>query len=296
MKNNFILIVGMLFNSILNGQDIPLDYKGRYSKLVPDDEIEIMNNYQILITQKGKSFIRRTYFPETFQLTALETFTNKKLNKRHGPSKFWYDDGSQSQSGNYINNVKDGFWTFGESIKGKFQLGEYINGVQNGLWKSYVKNVLTYEVMYVEGKKNGYFIYYDSLGVEINRGNYKNDIVINQTINNDGKPPLLKGCESELTIELQVKCAQAKLLQYLSDNVKYPMFAKIRGIQGRAIVSYMVEVDGTISEVKVLTGLCQEIKNEIISLIYNMPLWSPGVENGITKRVQFTLPIQFKLK
>lgn len=86
------------------------------------------------------------------------------------------------------------------------------------------------------------------------------------------------------------------LLAYLTNNVKYPRQAEKKNIQGRVICQYIVEADGSISNVSVLKGIHPLCDAEAVRVIQNMPKWNPGIENGKKVRVKYTLPITFKLK
>ncbi len=84
--------------------------------------------------------------------------------------------------------------------------------------------------------------------------------------------------------------------KYLSKNLKYPETAKDAGNEGRVIVEFIVNEDGTIGETKVVKALEDESLNEeALRVVSEMPAWEPGKQNGENVKVAFTLPIQFKL-
>ena len=86
-----------------------------------------------------------------------------------------------------------------------------------------------------------------------------------------------------------------ELMKYLSANVKYPAEASKKGIQGRVIVQFVVEKDGTISNVKVVNNADEQLKEEAIRVVKTMPKWVPGKQNGKEVRVKYTLPVTFRL-
>ena len=86
-----------------------------------------------------------------------------------------------------------------------------------------------------------------------------------------------------------------KLMTYLSENIKYPNEAKKNKVEGRVFVSFVVEKDGTIDDVKILRGIGSGCDKESIRVIENMPKWTPGTQRGKAVRVAFNLPIMFKL-
>lgn len=88
---------------------------------------------------------------------------------------------------------------------------------------------------------------------------------------------------------------QDAMIKYLSENIKYPENARKNGIQGRVFVTYVVEKNGDISDVRILRGVNEELDAEALRVVSSMPAWSPGKQRGEAVRVQFNLPINFKL-
>lgn len=88
---------------------------------------------------------------------------------------------------------------------------------------------------------------------------------------------------------------QDAMYGYLAENLKYPEKAKKKGIEGIVFVTFVVLETGEISETKVLRGIgggCDEVAVDVID---NMPFWKPGIQRGKKVRVQYNLPIRFKL-
>lgn len=89
---------------------------------------------------------------------------------------------------------------------------------------------------------------------------------------------------------------QGALMQYLNNNIKYPIVAQENGVQGRVIVSFVVERDGSISDVKVARSVDPSLDREAQRVVKSMPRWSPGKQNGSTVRVKYTVPVVFRLQ
>jgi TonB family protein len=83
--------------------------------------------------------------------------------------------------------------------------------------------------------------------------------------------------------------------KYMVNTIKYPAEAKEKGLQGTVYVGFIVEKDGSISNVKVQKGIGKSCDVEALRVIQAMPKWTPGTQNGKPVRVQFTVPISFKL-
>lgn len=86
-----------------------------------------------------------------------------------------------------------------------------------------------------------------------------------------------------------------EMMNYLSTNIHYPEAAHKAGIQGRVVVNFIVEADGTISNANVVRSVNEELDAEAIRVVQNMPKWKPGMQNGKTVRVKYNIPISFRL-
>ena len=86
------------------------------------------------------------------------------------------------------------------------------------------------------------------------------------------------------------------LMAYLNGNIKYPVVAQENGVQGRVIIAFVVERDGSITDVKVARSVDPSLDREAMRVVKSMPKWSPGKQNGSTVRVKYTVPVQFRLQ
>jgi len=88
----------------------------------------------------------------------------------------------------------------------------------------------------------------------------------------------------------------AALLNFLSQNIKYPAIAAENGITGKVTVNFVVNTDGSISDAKILRGVDQALDKEALRVIYSLPKWKPGKQSGRPVRVSYSVPINFKLQ
>ena len=88
----------------------------------------------------------------------------------------------------------------------------------------------------------------------------------------------------------------AGLMSYLNSNTKYPVVGQENGVQGRVIISFVVERDGSISDVKVARSVDPSLDREAQRVVKSMPRWTPGKQNGQTVRVKYTVPVVFRLQ
>jgi protein TonB len=109
--------------------------------------------------------------------------------------------------------------------------------------------------------------------------------------------PRFQGCEDAGLDERKLKaCADQRLLEYIYRNIKYPSIARENGIEGTVMVTFVVEKDGSITIPKVLRDIGGGCGKEVMRVVKQMPLWVPGEQRGRKVRVQFNLPVQFKLQ
>lgn len=86
------------------------------------------------------------------------------------------------------------------------------------------------------------------------------------------------------------------LMSYLASNIKYPVVAQENGVQGRVTVSFVVERDGSISDVRVARPVDPSLDREAQRVVKSMPRWKPGKQNGSAVRVKYTVPVVFRLQ
>ncbi len=86
------------------------------------------------------------------------------------------------------------------------------------------------------------------------------------------------------------------LMQFLSSNIKYPVVAQENGVQGRVVVSFVVERDGSITDVQVARSVDPSLDREAQRVVKSMPKWIPGKQNGQAVRVKYNVPVAFRLQ
>ena len=86
------------------------------------------------------------------------------------------------------------------------------------------------------------------------------------------------------------------MIEFLQTNLKYPKDAIKQQVGGRVMVMFVVETDGTLSNVRVAKKVFPSLDSETVRVVKTMPKWKPGKEKGRPVRVNFTLPVVFSLK
>ncbi|MCC6725251.1 MAG: TonB family protein [Saprospiraceae bacterium] len=286
----------------------PNPYKDKFAdKLEPGStllESTFLSTFEK--TADGK-YIYKEFFPETKQLILLQTYADSKRMNSEGPYKSWMDDGSPSSEGQYNNGKRQGDWTIWAGTSRS--IGKYNNGEQVGLWITYnASDLKTAEMNYVAGKPHGPFKGWNEKGELVREGTYANGKLESENVLSGGEviapdgtykvvevKPQFPGC-SNSNEEEKTKCAESLMLKFIYTNIKYPAVARENDVQGTAYISFVVEKDGSITNIKSIKGICMDIKNECERVVRMMPKWEPGMQKGKPVRVQFNLPIKFKLE
>ena len=115
----------------------------------------------------------------------------------------------------------------------------------------------------------------------------------------DSGPMILKEVNNKVFDVVEVQPSfpggVSALMAWLGENIQYPKVAEENGIQGRVVVSFVVEKDGSVSDVKVTRGVDPSLDKEALRVVSSMPNWNPGMQDGEPVRVKYNLPLTFKL-
>jgi TonB family protein len=125
----------------------------------------------------------------------------------------------------------------------------------------------------------------------------KND-VINESLGNVGQ---MTAPQDTLVFEVvevppRFPGGEVKLMEYLSRTVRYPVEAQKKHVQGRVILHFIIEKDGSVSNVRVARSVDPSLDAEAIRVVNSMPKWEPARQKGQSVRVRYTIPIQFRLQ
>ena len=101
---------------------------------------------------------------------------------------------------------------------------------------------------------------------------------------------------SEMTKDEYKACSDAALLQYFGKHIKYPSRARENRIEGRVILRFVIDENGDVQNAKVLRGVSGGCSEEALQVLNSMPKWKAGRHGGRNVKVNFTLPVTFKLK
>ena len=142
------------------------------------------------------------------------------------------------------------------------------------------------------GKKSGKLLTYWNNGNPKRIDVYENDKLIEgKCINSDGIEAIHYDYEKMAEFPGGIN----EFMQYVAKETKYPNKSRKKGIEGRVLVGFMVNKNGTISDIKIVQSVNKELDEEAIRVVRNMPKWEPGMEDGEAVGVSINLPISFVL-
>lgn len=146
---------------------------------------------------------------------------------------------------------------------------------------------------YKDGQLNGELLTYWDNGKIKRKDIYENgELLEGKVWNADGKEAMYYDYE----ILPEFPGGINGLVQYLIANLKYPKKSQKKQIEGRVLLNFVVEKDGSVSNIRVVESVNEEMDNEAIRVVKKMPKWSPGLQDGEKVKVHFNLPVKFSLK
>ena len=108
--------------------------------------------------------------------------------------------------------------------------------------------------------------------------------------------PVFPGCEKFATEDERFNCFNQNIMKHIGKNFKFPEMARQMGIQGRVFVNFVIEKDGSISNVIVARGVDELLDKEAIRVVKTLPKFKPAKQRGKPVRMQYTVPINAKLQ
>jgi TonB family protein len=194
------------------------------------------------------------------------------------------------------SNKRQGPWKFYDNNLNLVLEGTYKDDRPVGVLNYYRNNTLVLEFEYPENREKLNWVYHDGnkkvKGYSIaDKSRTMHYFENGQKLNADQIMDILSNYETEVAFEGGYNGLQA----YLAANQKYPEKARKKGMQGEVYVSFVVNKSGGIREITVVRGVEENIDQEAIRLVQQMPKWVPATFRGYTKETRHTMIIPFKL-
>jgi len=240
-----------------------------------------------LRTKKQGAF---EYYHENEQLSARGVYED---GEKEGLWTYWYENGQLKSKGSNIKGNANGVWIYWDETGELKSKGSSIKGDENGVWTYwYEDGKIRRESNFKGGKFDGELRTY-----------WENGTLKRHDVYESGK--LKKGevwdslgkeeAYYDFMIMPEFKGGERELMKFIYENIKYPSIARENGIEGQVVVWFIVEKDGTISNIKIKRNIGGNCGKEAVRIVKMMPKWKPGMEDGKPVRVSFNLPVRFKL-
>ncbi|SDT09950.1 TonB family C-terminal domain-containing protein [Mucilaginibacter mallensis] len=176
----------------------------------------------------------------------------------------------RDSTGNILTDNGNGKWIeFDKDIKNEVEEGQVKNSLQDGEWHEIINGVAKYVIVY----KQGVFVSTTDTSRRSGEGIF---------IAVDKEPEYKNG-------------GLPGLYAFLGKTINYPPDAKRNGIQGKVLITFVVEKDGSLSDVKALRSPDKSLADEAIRAVMLSPKWIPGMQGVRPVRVQYTIPVSFRL-
>jgi len=262
--------------------------------------------YFLIIVFFGFSFV--SIGQETKKIKAKtssnerEVFYVLKTNKdiKHGQYELFYNKWLK-MSGRYSNNQKEGLWTKYASSASKAWEGYYKDGLKNGLWITYSHSgKVNTKGEYKDDKRIGVWEFYDNKGVLIQKYDFeKRKLVIIDSTDLNKKVSIYSGqFDGLIYVDTMptYKKGEAAFLQFIANNIKYPIEARENGISGVVYISLFVDENGELFDFSLYRGIgggCDEEAMRVLKMTNGN--WNAASFNGQKVVSKMMVPIAFRL-
>ena len=222
--------------------------------------------YRLTTKINGKYNVKDYYLNKTLQMTGTYASIEKEI--RDGYFKYYDDYGKISSEGLFKKN-----W-------------------RNGVWKEYKKNKLWTETNYINDTMHGNFAVYYPNGTLKRNEIYKKGVFINglcyaQNGNDTTYFPF--------EIQPEFRGGEKEMMKSFSYHMEYPKAAMDSKLEGKVIVRFCVDYDGSIMDATVISNTPDILNQSVLNCLKKIPKWNPGQIDGEPIRVYYTIPLVFKL-
>lgn len=220
------------------------------------------------------------------------TYKDGKIN---GDWESKYANGLSKEKGKIINNRRDGSWT-GWYENGQIEYtGTFNTGVETGEWKYMYENGLTKsEGTYVNGKLTGKWTYYfESGSVSAIDSCEGGKVLSTHYWNENGEEVDPKDHPYR---EASFVGGEMAMQKFIQQNIHYPSFAVESGMSGLVYIRFIIETDGSLSEIEVIISSGFELLDaEALRVVRLMPAWLPEIDHNRPVEIPYVIPISFKI-
>jgi TonB family protein len=331
MNKNIIALILLFVCSAATAQDGKIYYDKYWRNVSKKRKARW---YRLCVQEGGIYKVEDHYKDGTLYMTGYSASnTSASCKYREGWHVFYGQDGLKKREGNYKSGIRTGLWkTYYESTGSLQSEQSYTDDTERLVYNvSYdeVTHKVNARTIYVTPFKIQHWQYsgtdsayyedniVDSAGYWITTTTYSDHITVRKEklgLNPEApgymKPEVTcynksfekikcdspKSSKSSFTYVEQMPSPGYSYTEYLTKTFQYPKVARENNIEGRVVVKFVVDEDGSIANARVVKSVDNSLDAEALRVISEMPHWRPGMQNGVTVRVFFKLPIVFRLQ
>lgn len=212
---------------------------------------------------------------------------------KNGKFIMYYENGNIEKNMNYLNGKKNGKDLAYRKDGMLREETDYVQGEMDGKYIVYFENGKIHEsVAYAADERNGEHLVYRKTGQLKRIDTYEKGKFVR------GKCLDIAGSDTtyfDYEIAAEFPGGRAAMMQFLANEMKYPIDAIKNKIEGKVYLRFVIDTDGSVKNVRVLRGVNAELDAEAVRAVRNMPKWSPGKIDNVGVRSYFDLPVNFRL-
>lgn len=255
---------------------------------------------QVILEEVDGYYIEKFFHVETKVMTHFIQYLDRNKIK-NGTYKEWYDSGNMWVEGEYVNNERQGLWSYYYDIEGYLsEFGEYVNDKRTGIWERFDKNGMTRVLSnYADDQLDGEQIVYHPDGREAIFRTYSQGEIISEEINDSvGLDPSFSGLRMapKLGDCQDDECTWKAWLEFLYSELVYPASAKEHGIEGTAKFMLTIDSKGKVSKIETLHGLSDDLERSCRKLLDKSPVFVPATYGGKAVPYETAINIRFTLE
>ena len=282
-----ILVLLLFLSGICFAQDSTYTYVNKRYKACNQSDATYLQ--KVVKGEDDFYRVERLFLDSVLYMTGV--YYTEKLMVKHGVFKFYYNDSALESMQEWEKGNGVGIHTY-YSKKGKlvrkkfFEDGKFVRA--ETYWPD---ETLQSEGFYRGGIEDSLWTYYHLNGEISSKCVYDKGNIIDETCYSES------GVEEQClqSVEPQFPGGEAAMMQWIANHVEYPEEAIKNGYKGIVYVQFVVDIDGSTDDIKVVRGVHESINNEAIRIIGKMPKWIPATQHNRPVRVRYTLPINFRL-
>lgn len=274
---------------LLKGQDTTVVY---YDASWKKTSIENSVYYRTIYKKQKRKWISTDYNKDG-SLRVRGEYSKRNLKIKNGTFIYYYENGYKKELSNFNNNTLTGAYQDWFDNGQTKNIGQYKDNDQSEEWITYFWNgQIDSKGHYYKGKTVGEWSWFYENGQMCASEKFNiGEAVSGKYWTEEGEP-----LDSIIANVAPVFAGGMDALnRFLNETVKYPKVAQNRGAYGKVFVQFVIEIDGSISNVKIVRSVDPDLDEESLRVVSLMPYWTPGKRHNKLVRVSYIVPISFKL-